>query len=139
MAYLVGRRLGARLENGHTSRFISAQRVDSARAMFDRHGAKAVVLSRFVPLVRTLTPVVAGVTGMDLRRFLGHSLAGATAWATLMFGGGYWLGAIPVVSAHLELIVLSTVGIPALPALAALLRRRLRCKLRGDQGVGVAV
>lgn len=132
VAYLVGRRLGPGLQQGRASRFISPARVDRARALFDRHGAKAVVLSRFVPLARTLTPVLAGVASMDRRRFLIHNLAGATAWAVLMFGGGYWLGAIPVVSGNLGVILLLTLVVSALPGVATLLRRRATGRGRPD-------
>ncbi|WP_256796432.1 DedA family protein [Terrabacter sp. Ter38] len=124
VAFLVGRHVGPGMKGGAASRFISAERLESARVLFERHGAKAVVLSRFVPLTRTVTPVLAGVAGMNRRRFLVHNLAGATAWAAVMFGGGYWLGAIPLVSSHLELIVLSILIISATPALGATLRAR---------------
>lgn len=124
VAYLLGRRLGPRLHNGRTSRFITPERLDTAQVLVRRHGTNAVVLSRFIPLARTLTPVLAGAAGMDRRRFLVHNLTGATLWTALMFGGGYWLGAIPVVSKHFGLIMLATVLISALPAVAAGLRAR---------------
>lgn len=124
VAYLVGRRLGPRLQQGRGSRFISPRRLDGSRAFFDRHGPKAVVMSRFVPLVRTLTPVLAGMSGMDRRTFLVYNVLGATGWAVVMFGGGYWLGAIPFVARNLELILLTMVAISALPAAATLVRAR---------------
>jgi membrane protein DedA with SNARE-associated domain len=124
VAYLLGRRLGPKLHQGRASRFISPERVEASRALVDRHGAKAVVLSRFVPLARTLTPVLAGAVGMDRRRFLVCNVVGATTWAVVMSGGGYWLGATPVVSSNLGLILLSTVGIAAVPGLATLVRHR---------------
>lgn len=124
MAYLMGRRLGPRLNTGRTSRLVTPERLDSARALVGRHGAKAVVLSRFLPLARTLTPVLAGVAGMDRRRFLVHNLTGATLWAALTFGGGYWLGAIPIASNHLGLILLAIALTSAMPALATGLRTR---------------
>lgn len=124
VAYLVGRRLGPRLHAGRAPRFVTPDRLESARALVDRHGAKAVILSRFLPLARTLTPVLVGVAGMDRRRFLLHNLTGATLWAAVMFGGGYWLGAFPVVSSHLGLILLVIALISATPALATGLRAR---------------
>jgi membrane protein DedA with SNARE-associated domain len=129
VAYLVGRRLGPRLQRGRRPRVVTPQRLDAAHALFERHGAKAVVLSRFVPLARTLTPVLAGVAGMDRRRFFGLNLAGAAAWALLMFGGGYWLGAVPVVSEHLELILLATVVVSVMPGVAAFLRERATARV----------
>ncbi|WP_185749103.1 DedA family protein [Humibacillus xanthopallidus] len=126
VAYLLGRRLGPGLQQVRGSRFISPERLDGARRLFDRHGAKAVVLSRFMPPARTLTPVLAGVAGMDRRRFLVHNLAGATLWAVVMFGGGSWLGVIPAVSGNLGLILLAVLVISAIPALVSLLSPRSR-------------
>lgn len=123
VAYLLGRRLGPRLREGRGGRFDSPRRLDGARVFFDRHGSAAVVLSRFVPLARTLTPVLAGVGGMNRRKFLAHNVVGAAGWALVMFGGGYWLGAIPVVSSNLELILLVMVAVSALPAVITFLRR----------------
>lgn len=70
VAYLVGKGLGPRLQRGRGSRLVSPERLATARTFFERHGAKAIVLSRFVPFARTLTPVVAGIAGMNRRRFL---------------------------------------------------------------------
>ena len=124
VAYQVGRRLGPRLQQGRGSRFVSPQRLETARVFFDQHGAKAVALSRFVPLARTLTPVLAGMGGMDRRTFLTYNLGGAVGWAVVMFGGGYWLGAIPIVANNLELILIAMVTLSALPAVATLVRAR---------------
>lgn len=129
VAYLLGRRLGPRLHEGRGSRFASPGRLEGARVFFDRHGASAVVLSRFVPLARTLTPVLAGIGGMDRRKFLVHNVVGAAGWAVLMFGGGYWLGAIPFVSSNLELILLAMMAVSALPGAVTLLRRPGRRRL----------
>lgn len=128
VAYLIGRRLGPRLQSGRRARVVTPERLDAARALLDRHGTKAVVLARFVPLARTLTPVLAGVAGMDRRRFAALNLAGAAAWAVLMFGGGYWLGAVPVVSSHLELILLAVVVVSVLPGLVPFVRNRIRAR-----------
>lgn len=124
VAYVVGRRLGPRLEQGRRSRLLSPERLEQARALFDRHGSRAVVLSRFVPVARTLTPVLAGVVGMDRRSFVVHNLVGAALWTALMLGGGYWLGAIPVVADNLGLILLAILVVSALPGLVTMRRGR---------------
>jgi membrane protein DedA with SNARE-associated domain len=123
VAYQLGRRLAPRLGQRRATRMISLKRLTAARAFFDRHGARAVVLSRFVPVARTLTPLLAGVSGMDRRRFLLHNLVGATGWAAVMFCGGYWFGAIPFVSNNLELVLLALMAASALPGAAAVTSR----------------
>ncbi|GAA2030872.1 DedA family protein [Terrabacter terrae] len=125
LGYLVGRRLSRRLPQGRESRLVSPQRLAAAQSLFDRYGVRAILLSRFVPLARTLTPVLAGVAGMDRRRFLLHNVIGAGAWAAAMFGGGYWFGAMPAVSGHLDVILLCIAAASILPGLAMLLRTRV--------------
>ena len=124
LAYLVGRRMGRHRGPGRESRAVSSRRLAAARSFFDRHGSKAVVLSRFVPLARTLAPVLAGAVGMDPRRFLLHNAIGAAAWAACMFGGGYWLGDIPGMSSHLSLVLLGIAAVSVLPSLTSFLRHR---------------
>lgn len=83
-----------------------------------------MVLSRFESLARTLTPVLAGASGMDRRTFLVYNVSDACARATVMFGEGYRLGAIPFVASNLELLLLTMVAISVLPSAATLVRAR---------------
>ena len=124
VGYLVGRRFGPRLLNRPKSRFLSPRHLERARIFFARYGSRAVVLARFVPLVRTMTPVVAGVGQMSRPRFALYNLAGAAAWAVLTLGGGYWFGAIPLVADHLDVIAFAMVGLSLLPVLVTLWRSR---------------
>ncbi|MGO4596228.1 DedA family protein [Terrabacter sp. 2RAF25] len=135
VAYLVGRRLGPRLQRGRGSRLVSTERLRASRTFFERHGAKAIVLSRFVPFARTLTPVVAGVAGMSRRQFLLHNVVGAATWAAVMFGGGYVFAAIPVVADHLDVVLLLIVVVSTLPGAVSLLRPRTRRRPSPRSGV----
>jgi membrane-associated protein len=125
VGYLLGRRFGPRVLNRPKSRLLSPRHLDRAESFFRRHGPRAVLLARFVPLVRTMTPVVAGVGQMPRRRFAVYNFAGAAAWALLTLGGGYWFGGIPFVSAHLGLIAIVTAVVSMLPFLVTLVRSRL--------------
>ncbi|GAB3653582.1 DedA family protein [Nocardioides korecus] len=124
-AYLVGRRFGPRVLSREGSRLLSPRHVGHAQRFFERHGPKAVVLARFVPVARTMTPVVAGVGSMGRRRFSAYNLVGAVAWTLLTLGGGYLFGGIPVVADHVGLITLLIAGLSTTPVLYAVLRRRL--------------
>jgi membrane protein DedA with SNARE-associated domain len=127
VGYLLGRRFGPRVFNRAGSRWFRASHVDRARLFFDRHGSKAVILARFVPVVRTFTPVVAGVAEMPRRRFTFFNLAGGLLWTTILVAAGYFLGGIPLVAAHVELIVVGLALLSVVPALVAyLLNRRTR-------------
>ena len=95
VAYALGRHCGPRLLDRPKSRLFSPRHSEHARELFERHGPKAVFLARFVPLARTLTPVVAGAARMPRPRFIRFNVAGAMAWSVLTLGGGYLFGGTP--------------------------------------------
>ncbi|MBS2938357.1 DedA family protein [Nocardioides sp. J2M5] len=110
VGFLLGRRLGPTVFTRDDSRWFSRERVDAAAAFFDRHGPKAVVLARFVPVVRAFTPVVAGVARMPRRRFTVFNVVGAAGWTAGFLVVGYYLGGVPLVAAHVELFALGLVA-----------------------------
>ncbi len=124
VGYLIGRRLGPRVFTRPDSRLFSQRRADLARQFFARHGPRAVVLARFIPIVRTFTPVVAGVGAMPYPRFLAYNVIGALGWGVGVLSAGYFLGGVPFVAAHVEVILLGIVGLSLIPAGIAVLRHR---------------
>lgn len=117
-SYWIGSRAGARLESRPSSRFLRPAHFAAARALYERHGGKAVVLARFMPLVRTFVPVVAGAARMPYRRFLVFNVIGAVAWVGSMTATGYLLGTrFPVVVQHLEKVIIGIVLLSVAPAL----------------------
>ena len=93
-------------------------------AFFLQHGGKTLVLSRFVPIVRTYAPFVAGLGGMRLPTFVLFNAVGGTLWVTLLIGAGYFLGNVPMVRSHLTLVVLGIVVVSLLPAVIEYWRAR---------------
>jgi membrane-associated protein len=124
VGFLLGRRWGPRLFNRPDSRFFSRAHAERAHHFFARHGSKAVVLARFVPVVRSFIPVVAGAVRMPYRRFTFYNLAGALLWAVGILTAGYFLGGVPIVAAHVELIAIAMVSLSLVPAGLALVRHR---------------
>jgi membrane protein DedA with SNARE-associated domain len=124
LGYLIGRRLGPRVFNRADSRLFARRHAERAQAFFDLRGSQAVVLARFVPVVRTFVPVVAGVGRMPYRSFLVYNAMGAAVWGVGLLTAGYFLGGIPFVAAHVEVIVLGVVALSLLPAAVAVLRHR---------------
>ena len=100
-------------------RFVKHEHLLAAKAFYERHGGKAIVLARFVPLVRTFTPFVAGVARMGYRRFAIYNIAGGVGWVVTMLMAGYWLGNIPWVAAHFELVVMAIVAVSLVPVFIA--------------------
>jgi membrane-associated protein len=115
VGYILGRRVGPALFRRPDSRFFKQQNVDKAQEFFDRYGAKTIVLARFVPVVRTFAPIVAGVSRMHYRTFVTFNILGGALWAVGVILLGYFLGQIPAVEENLELAILTIVAISILP------------------------
>ncbi len=124
LGYLIGRRFGPKVFSRPDSRFFREENAERAQAFFARRGALAVVLGRFVPVVRTFVPVVAGVGKMRHRAFTLLNLVGALIWAVGIVTVGYFFGGITFVAAHIELITMAIAGVSVIPAALEVLRRR---------------
>jgi membrane-associated protein len=124
LGYLIGRRYGPKVFSRPDSRFFRHENAARAQAFFAKRGALAVVLGRFVPVVRTFVPVVAGVGKMPRRAFTLLNLVGALSWAVGIVTVGFFFGGITFVAAHIELITIVIAGFSIIPATVELLRRR---------------
>lgn len=124
VGYLVGARLGPAVFNRPDSRLFKQEHIDTTFAFFDRHGNRAIVLARFVPIVRTFITLAAGVGRMSMRRFVTYSAIGGFLWATGVTLLGYWLGHFPLLSNHIDLVLVGLVAISLLPVAVELLRGR---------------
>ena len=124
VGYEIGRAVGSPLYE-REGRFLKKKYFDETHAFFEKHGAKALVLGRFVPIVRTFITVVAGVGRMDRRHFFVWSAVGAALWATGVTLLGYFLGnAFPVLKDHLEVAILAIVAVSVVPMAIEVVRAR---------------
>ena len=130
VGYLIGRRLGPRLLSRPQSRLLDPAHLERASSFFDRHGPRAVILARFVPVARTFTPPAAGAGQMPYRRFVAYNAAGAVAWCASLLAAGYLFGGIPFINAHIELMTIGIVVLSLAPAGVAFVRSRLRTSPR---------
>jgi membrane-associated protein len=103
-------------------RFVKHEHLMAAKAFYERHGGKAIVLARFAPLIRTFTPFVAGVARMGYRRFAIYNVAGGIGWVATMLLAGYWLGRIRFVSEHFEHVIILIVVLSLLPIAISFIR-----------------
>ena len=113
--YWIGHRAGPPLFNRPDSRFFKQEYVDKTHAFFDKYGARAIVLARFVPIVRTFITAMAGVGRMNLRTYAIYSTIGGVLWATGVTLLGYYLGNIPFVKDHIELMLIGIVALSIIP------------------------
>jgi membrane-associated protein len=123
VGYEIGRAVGAPLRE-RDGRVIKKEYFDKTHAFFEKHGAKALVLGRFVPIVRTYVTVVAGIGRMERRHFFTWSAVGAAIWVVLLVLAGYFLGSVPVVRDNLEAAILLIVGLSVLPMVVEYVRHR---------------
>ncbi|MEI9967029.1 MAG: VTT domain-containing protein [Candidatus Moraniibacteriota bacterium] len=115
VGYEFGRRVGPRLFSREDSLLFKKSHALKAQAFYERHGPKTIVLARFMPIVRTFAPIVAGVGRMEFRTFFIYNLIGGTAWTAILVLGGYFLGSIPFVREHLEPMILLVIFLSILP------------------------
>jgi membrane-associated protein len=123
-SYAIGKQAGKRLYNRPKSRFFNPEHLKAAHEFYERHGGKAIVIARFMPLVRTFVPVVAGAAEMPYRRFAMFNVMGGFAWVLSMTLIGYFLGGIPGVSQHIEKLIIVVVLLSISPGLIAWWRNR---------------
>jgi len=134
VGYGVGARVGPAVFNKPDSRFFKQEHVDKTFAFFDKYGNRAIVLARFVPIVRTFITLAAGVGHMPFRRFVTYSAIGGILWATGVTLLGYWLGQVDFMARHIDLVLLGLVGLSVLPiAFEALRARSTRRDERYDE------
>jgi membrane-associated protein len=122
--YWVGRLVGMRLLNRANARLIRPEHLAKARAFYEKHGGKTVILARFLPIIRTFVPFVAGIGMMRYRLFVLFSALGSVMWITSLTVAGFLFGNIPVVKNNLTLIILGIILITVLPALIEFIRQR---------------
>ncbi|HLZ31770.1 MAG TPA: VTT domain-containing protein [Chloroflexota bacterium] len=129
VGYWYGKALGQRLFNRDDSLFFRRRNLERAHEFYERHGARALILARFMPVVRTFAPVVAGMAAMNYRRFVVYTVVGALLWAVGVTWAGFFLGSlIPDASKYLELIVALIVVASIAPPIIHLLRERYRAR-----------
>ena len=133
VGYLFGKRVGPAVFKRPNSRLFKQSNVDKAQAFFDKHGAKTIVLARFVPIVRTFTPIVAGVSNMRYRTFVAFNIVGGALWAIGVTLLGYFLGQVDVIEENLELAILCLVAISIAPMVIEVLRARRHAKGAKDE------
>ena len=124
--FYFGRTWGRKIYSMAETRFIKRENIDKTRDFYDRYGGKAIILSRFVPILRQFTPFVVGIGDMSYRRFMGYNLVAVTLWVGVVAAGGYFFGNIPVVQQNFTAVLLLIVLVSLLPAVIAFFKTRRR-------------
>jgi membrane-associated protein len=123
--YWIGHFIGPRAFSGEI-RFLKREYLERTEAFYQKHGGKTIVLARFIPIIRTFAPFVAGVGKMSYIHFLSYNILGGIAWVTLFTWGGYFFGNLPFVKENFSFVVLAIIFLSILPAIIEILKSRLR-------------
>jgi membrane-associated protein len=120
--YWIGHYLAPRAKRGLP--FVKQKHLDRTHEFYEKHGGKTVVIARFMPIVRTFAPFVAGIGAMEYGRFLMYNVGGAIAWIGLFVFGGYFFGTIPAVEENFSLVIMAIIALSILPAVIEYVRQR---------------
>jgi membrane-associated protein len=124
--YWVGHYIGPRVFKSRESRWLNPKHLDRAHAFYERHGGKTIIIARFVPIIRTYAPFVAGAASMTYAKFALYNITGAVLWVASLGYAGYFFGNLPVIRNNLTLVILGIIFLSILPGIIEILRHRNR-------------
>ncbi len=132
--YWIGKFLGPKVLRRENSRFLKKEYLDRTHAYFEKYGGKTIIIARFVPIVRTFAPFVAGVGAMSYIPFLCYNVIGGVAWVALCMAAGYYFGGLDFVRRHFELVVVMIVMISIMPGVIEYLKHRRAARRNSAAG-----
>lgn len=126
--YWIGKIIGPKVFQKESSRIFKKSYLDRTHRFYEKYGAETIIIARFVPIVRTFAPFVAGIGRMSYGRFLSYNVFGGLGWVALFTFGGYFFGNIPFVRRHFSLVVIAIILISLVPAVWEILKHRREAK-----------
>ncbi|MGQ0637146.1 MAG: DedA family protein [Planctomycetaceae bacterium] len=132
--YWLGSLLGPRIFRGENVRFLNRKHLERTHEFYERYGGKTIILARFVPIVRTFAPFVAGMGRMTYRRFMAYNVVGGIAWIVIFLLLGYWFGRWPFVKQNFEMIILGIIFFSILPVVIEFIRERRKLRAVRERG-----
>jgi len=130
--YSIGKWVGPRVFHFESNRFFNRDHLIKAHSFYEKYGGRAIILARFVPIVRTFAPFVAGVGTMNYAKFIIYNVTGAVLWIGLFIGGGYLFGNMPFVQKNMKVVILGIIVISVLPIVIECAKAKLEKKSAGN-------
>jgi len=122
--YWIGHLVGPRVFSGERTRFLNREHLERTHRFYEKHGGKTIIIARFMPIIRTFAPFVAGIGSMNYTRFILYNVAGGLAWIVLFVVGGYLFGNIPMVKRNFTLVIMVIIVISVMPGIVEFVRHR---------------
>ncbi len=122
--YWIGYKVGPKVFTSSTSRWLNRRHLERTHEFYEKYGGKTIIIARFMPIIRTFAPFVAGIGQMTYAKFLVYNVIGGIIWVVIFIAAGYWFGNIPVVKRNFTLVIFAIIVISVLPAVIEYLRAR---------------
>ncbi len=122
--YEIGSYIGPKIAKQEKTRFLNKAHIERTHQFYEKYGAKTIIIARFIPIIRTFAPFVAGIGDMGYKKFLHYNVIGGVSWISICLFGGYLFGNIPLVKQHFTMVILAIVVISILPAIIEYLRHK---------------
>lgn len=123
--YSIGHYIGPKVFFAETSRLLNREYLLRTHVFYEKHGGKTIIIARFLPIIRTFAPFVAGIGSMTYPRFLFFNIIGGVLWVLVFVLAGYWFGKIPFIKEHFSIVIMALVVIPGIPALVEIIRMQV--------------
>jgi membrane-associated protein len=122
--YNIGRILGAKVFSAENARFFKREYLEKAERFYEKHGKKTIIIARFIPIIRTFAPFVAGIGNMSYPQFIAYNIIGGITWVGLFLGAGYVFGNVPIVKHNFTLVIMSIIAVSFLPGIIEYIRHK---------------
>ena len=126
--YEIGSFFGPKIAKQEKTRFLNKEHVERTHKFYEKYGAKTIIIARFIPIIRTFAPFVAGIGDMGYKKFLQFNVIGGVSWISICLFGGYWFGNIPIVKQNFTIVIVGIVIISIMPAVIEYIRHRYYSK-----------
>jgi membrane-associated protein len=122
--YFIGKKIGTGILEKENIRFVNKEHLDKAHRFYEKHGSMAIVLGRFIPIIRTFVPFIAGIGEMSYSKFITYNVLGGFLWVSLFLWGGYFFGSLPFIKRNFSYVVIVIIIISLIPAVVTFVRER---------------
>jgi len=122
--YFVGYHAGKKVLDRWEGRILKREHIDRTQAFYNKHGGKTIILARFIPIIRTFAPFVAGIAKMKYSHFVAYNVVGGMIWVTIFLLGGYFFGNIPIIRDNFTLVIFAVIGVSIMPGIIRLLQHQ---------------